>query len=48
MTLTLSSIVTSVTNSVNGFVPDLGVFIAAGVVLGLAALVGKKLIKAGR
>lgn len=46
--MTLDSLVSAVTTSINGFIPDLSVFIAAGVVLGLAALVGKKLIKAGR
>lgn len=46
--MTLASLVGQVTSSVNGFVPDLSVFIAGGAVIGLAAWASKRLIKAGR
>lgn len=46
--VTLADLVTSVTNSVNGFVPDLSIFIAGGAVIGLSAWAAKRLVKAGR
>lgn len=46
--MVLADLITSVTTALNGFVPDLDVFIAAGAVIGLAAWGAKRLLKAGR
>lgn len=45
---TLAELISAITGGVSTLVPDLGVFLAAGVVLGLAVLAGKRIIKAGR
>lgn len=46
--MTLADLISQVTSSVNSFVPDLSVFIAAGVVITLVAAAIKRLVRAGR
>ncbi len=47
-TQTLGGMITSTTGAVSTIVPDLGVFLAAAVVLSLAVYVGRRVIRAGR
>ncbi len=46
--MTLADLITAITGAVGTIVPDLGVFLAAGVVLSLAVYVGRRVIRAGR
>lgn len=44
----LSDLITSVTTLVQGAVPDMGVYIAAGVVIGLGVYLFRRFVKGGK
>lgn len=46
--MTVSSLVTEITDAIAAIVPDMAVYIGAAVVLGLVAYAGRRLIKLGR
>lgn len=48
MTETVATLLTQVVGAVTGFVPNLEIFIGAGAVAGLAIMVLRRVIKAGR
>jgi hypothetical protein len=48
MTMTLASFLTEVTDALTGFVPDLGIYVAAAAVVSLAVFATRRLAKALR
>lgn len=46
--MTVASLLAEVISAVNGFVPNLEIFIGAGAVAGLSIMVLRRVIKAGR